>query len=343
MSAEDHPPGADALVGDGAPALDVDPPAAEVRVARSSMQLSGLAIVLSACAPEKPADSGEGVDHTPVDSGTPVETVRLATFNIEWLTADPLDGDMRRNDVDHAMITDLIEHIDADVLLLQEVEGDAAVELLGLPSHYSWETGTTGWSQNLVLVWRADRVSVTGIDELNLPSVSGASKEPLTAKVTAGALSFTVAGIHHAAFTDNESARERLEQAQDLVTWIDDTLPDVYAGEASDNVVVLGDFNDTFEGLNTSYPSLPVFEDAGFVFTTRATDSYTQISYASLIDHIALSADLSASWSEDGTPGGCHIEAHDQTSPWSDYTGGYRNTQNISDHRPVWIDLTLPR
>ena len=289
---------------------------------------------------EKPGETGAPYSGTPLDTGTAAETVRLATFNIEWLTADPLDGDMRRNDVDHAMITDLIEHIDPDVIVLQEVEGDAAVELLGLPSSFSYETSSTGWSQNLVLAWRSDRVSVTGIDELNLPSTSGASKEPLTAKVTAGALSFTVVGIHHAAFTDAESARQRLTQAEELLDWVDDTLPNTHAGAASDNVVVLGDFNDTFEGLNATYPSLDAFEAAGFVFPTRVADTFSQISYESLIDHIALSADLSAQWSEDS---GCHIEAHDRTSPWSDYSGGYRNTQNISDHRPVWIDLTLPR
>jgi len=293
-----------------------------------------------ACTAPKSTDSASEYRGTPLDTGEPVETIRLATFNIEWLTADPLDGDMRRNDTDHAMITELIEHMEPDVLVLQEVEGDTAMEHLALPDRYAWETTTSGWSQNVVLVWRTDRVSVTGIDELNLPSTSGASKEPLTAKVTAGALSFTVAGIHHAAFTDAESARERRTQAEELVAWIQDTLPDVHAGDASENVVVLGDFNDTFEGLNASFPSLDPFEAAGFVFATRRANTFSQISYASLIDHIALSEGLASSWADDA---GCQIEAHEQTPPWSDYSGGYRNTQNISDHRPVWIDLTLPQ
>ena len=70
----------------------------------------------SGCSGAKPADSADGYTGPALDPEFTAETVRLATFNIEWLTADPLEGNMRRNDVDHGMITDLIEHIAPDVL-----------------------------------------------------------------------------------------------------------------------------------------------------------------------------------------------------------------------------------
>ncbi len=316
-------------------------------MARLSFPLFIVSVALFVgCSAGKEGDSADSYAGTPLDTGstgTAPETLRLATFNIEWLSVDPLEFDMRRNDVDHGMIADLIEHISPDVMVLEEIEGDGAMNHLDLPSKYSWAAGDTGWSQNVVLLWRNDRVSLTDIDELNLPGSSGANKEPLTAVVTAGELSFTVVGIHHAAFTDADSSRDRLTQAQELVDWTADTLPDLHPGAASDNIVIMGDFNDSFEGLNPAYPSLDAFRSGGFVFATEAADTYSQISYESLIDHIALSPDLAEHWSADDSPGGCHIEAHDITSPWSDYTGGYRNTQNISDHRPVWIDITVPR
>ena len=206
----------------------------------------------------KSGDSADGYTGPVLDPEFTAETVRLATFNIEWLTADPLEGNMRRNDVDHGSITDLIEHIAPDVLVLQEIEGDEGLAHLNLPDKYAWAISTSGWSQNIALVWRQDRVSMTGLDELNLPSTSGASKEPMSGKVTVGALSFMVVGVHHAASDDNQSSRERAVQARELVEWVDDTLPDVQSGAASDNVVILGDFNDTFEGITpTSPPSMP--------------------------------------------------------------------------------------
>ena len=299
--------------------------------------------VASGCTSPKGRETSDGYAGTPLETDPPIETIRLATFNIEWLTADPLEGNMRRNDVDHAMVTDLIEHISPDVLVLQEIEGEDGLAHLELPDHYAWAISTSGWSQNIALVWRQDRVSMTGLDELNLPSTSGASKEPMTGKVTIGALTFLVVGIHHAASDDNASSRERAVQARELVEWVDDTLPDVHAGVASDNVVVMGDFNDTFEGINPTIPSLDPFFSAGFVFASEAAETYSLPSYRSLIDHIALSPSLAEHWSADGESGGCTVETHDITPPWSDYTDGFRDRQNISDHRPVWIDLTVPR
>jgi len=285
----------------------------------------------------KAADSGSSAwVGEPFDSGIPAQTVRVGTFNIEWLTADPNDGDMRRNDVDHAMIVDLIDSFDPDVLALQEVEGDTALAHLPLDDHWSWSIGSTGWSQNVAILWRSDRVSVTNIREITLPHTDGAEKEPHVVEVSAGGFDFTFVGVHHAAFSDSESSRERAYQASELVDWLSDTLPDTVSGTAADHIVVAGDYNDTFGGINSAYPSLEAFTDAGFTFATSGAAMGTQLSYDSVIDHVALSPAMADRWSE---ADGCHIEAHDQTSPWSDYEGGYRSTQNISDHRPVWIDL----
>ena len=303
------------------------------------MNRACLALFLSLGCTSKAADSGSSSwTGEGFDSGTPAQSVRVATFNLEWLTADPTEGDMRRNDVDHAMIVDLIESFDPDLITLQEVEGDAALAHLPFGNHWSWAVGDTGWSQNVVVLWRSDRVSVTNIREITLPNTDGAEKEPHVVEVSASGLDFTFVGVHHAAFTDADSSRNRLDQATELVDWLADTLPDTVSGTAADHIVVAGDFNDTLDALNDGYPSLDAFTDAGFTFATEAASEGTHVDYDSVIDHIVLSAAMASRWNE---AEGCHVVPHDRTSPWSDYEGGYRNTQNISDHRPVWVDLVV--
>lgn len=278
---------------------------------------------------------------TPFDSAAPAQTLRVGTFNIEWLTVDPDGADsggMRRNDVDHGMIVNLIDSFSPDVLVLQEVEGEAGLDHLSLDSPWAWSVGHTGWSQNVVVLWRSDRVSVTNIREITLPRTDGAEKEPYVVEVSAGGLDFTLVGIHHAASSDADSSRERAYQARDLVDWLSDTLPDTVSGTAADHIVVAGDFNDTFDAINGAYPSLDAFSEAGFTFASKAATMGTYVDYDSLIDHIALSPAMAPRWLESD---GYNVVAHDQTTPWSDYSGGYRDTQNISDHRPVWIDLVV--
>lgn len=296
-----------------------------------------------ACSPPTKDSASPGTSSGGDDAGaTDVQDrLRLGTFNIEWLTADPLDGDMRRNDVDHQMIVSLIDEMDVDIMVLEEIEGEAALAHLPFASTWSMAVGETGWSQNIAMVWRNDRVSVSNIRELNLPSTSGASKEPFAARVSMGDLSFTLLGIHHAAFTDAESSQERNLQAIELVDWVTARLPDEESGDFGDNVVVAGDFNDTFDGLNSTWRSLDVFLDGGFTFVSTATDGYTNIDFQSLIDHVALRGPIAERWSP--SEQGCTIMAHDEISPWSDYTGGYRDTQNISDHRPLWTDIPVVR
>ena len=54
--------------------------------------------------------------------------LQLGTFNADWLTAD-LPGDFTlRNEVDLSMMASLITAMDIDLLALQEVDGDEAME-----------------------------------------------------------------------------------------------------------------------------------------------------------------------------------------------------------------------
>lgn len=312
-----------------------------------------LLLSLAGCTPKETpgegavdwGDSGatdETGDHGPYDDPA---TIQLATFNVQWLTEDPL-FETRRNDVDHGMIRSLITEHGLDLIMLQEVEGEAGMAHLDLPSQWSWTAGETGWSQNIVLLWRNDLFVVEDVREVDLPSTENPSKLPLVARVrtTAGDLALTVIGIHTKPFTDDENAAYRYTQQAELAQWVSGELPDLFDGDYADNVAILGDYNDTFEGLNAGWKSIePIENGLGYTLATHTATTHTQVDYDSLIDHIALSPALASRWTEAGQEGGAHIIAHDELSPWSDYTGGYRDQQNISDHRPVWLYLATGR
>lgn len=311
--------------------------------------------LLSGCTPEPPSktDWGEqagGADTGALDNNplTSASFAQIASFNAEWLadhyttTATERDDFQPRLAADYEMMRSLILAYDLDVIGLQEVEGDGAMELLGLPSRYAWVSGDTGWSQNLVIVYRSDRFTLENIRQVRLPSNSGAARAPLVGELRSrdGTLGFTLVVVHNNPYEDLNEARLRARQVEELVDWLSDELPDTAADDLGDQVIVLGDFNDSFVGINPSVPSLgPLEQRAGLQMASRNTTGFSYISFQSLIDHIALSPTLVERWTDRDDPEGFHPIAHDELEPWSSYTDGYRGVPNISDHRPVWVQL----
>jgi endonuclease/exonuclease/phosphatase family metal-dependent hydrolase len=285
-----------------------------------------------------PEDTGE-VWVVPPEYSDP-SRLQVGTFNVDWLWASYEGGYYPRNAVDYAMVARLFSGFDLELVALQEVNGDAAMALLELPREWSWTLGSSGWSQNPGLLWRNDRVRVENVREIALDCNEWPSKDPVAADVTAidGDLAFTVIVVHSKPYADNSDAEHRYTQAEQLHAWITEELAlEEHRAPFHDHVLVAGDFNDAFTPLNSTWPSLAVFEDdPWFTFLTREAEDYSQIPYRSLIDHLAVSEPLLEAWERPEEGPGCPIIAHDQISPWSDYDGGFSGDQNISDHRPVW-------
>ena len=266
--------------------------------------------------------------------------LQLGTFNADWLTAD-LPGDFTlRNEVDLSMMASLITAMDIDLLALQEVDGDEAMDALDLPEPWTWVRGETGWSQNQVLLYRADRVVLTDVREVRLPSNDFPSKDPLVAEVEVleSDLSFTVVALHLNPYVQWSEARYRAEQVRELALWLDGLGP---VDPPGGPVAVLGDLNDTLDGLNDELDTLQPLEDR-YTFATADTDEYTNVPFRSQIDHLALDDTLEALRHAAGTTEGVQVVRHDRLEPWSLYQGGWDDTQNVSDHRPVYVDLRLP-
>ena len=300
-------------------------------------------------APPSTTDWGDAKSGDTAAADRPT-TARIASFNAEWLadhyttTATERDDFQPRVEADYAMLQSLIVANEIDVLGLQEVEGDAAMQLLGLPASWSWVVGDTGWSQNLVIAWRSDRFDLQGLRALPLDANTGAARDPLVAELRHrdGQLGFTLVVVHNNPYEQTAEARMRQAQVRELAAWVESGLPDEEPSDIAGQRIILGDFNDTFEGINPSLPSLDALDGvAGLRFASRQTTASSYIPYASLIDHIVLSPSLVARWDGATDPEGLGVIAHDQIEPWSSYTDGSRGVPNISDHRPIYVDLRL--
>lgn len=309
------------------------------------------ALCAAACAPENrlelppaPTDPCAG-DHDTLPR--PGDTryrqagyLQLASFNVDWLWAEYGGGFSPRNAVDYRMIGELIVDYDLDLLALQEINTGAALSLLELPPRYKWVVGTTGWSQNLAVLYRADLMALGPTQEIHLPGTEYPSKDPLRVEVRPhGGTPFTLIVVHLHPYGDAASAAYRRKQIQELRAWIAQNLPADASGGR--RVVLAGDFNDTVTGLDPSQPGLALLlGDPDYRHASAACQAYTEISFRSIIDHIVISADLAPRHRGPCGAGGCWVVPFDLLPPYSNYTGGQGGTQNISTHRPLWIYLT---
>ena len=298
-----------------------------------------------ACSPPSADDTGaDGADAGDGVEPGPLQPLRVASFNANWLWATPGSGEVRRNATDYEMVGRLLTDNGLELVGLQEIDGAVALNQLRLEGDWEWITGRSGWNQRVAIAWRDDLLQVSNVYEVQLPSFEGSNKQPLFGEVRSrtGDLSFLFVVVHHKPYNDPDSAQERFDQAAELHAWLRDTAPSVVSEPIfAENIVLLGDFNDTFAGINPDWPSLDVFtSDPGWDFATAYTSHYTQISYQSQIDHIALSAPLMDSWVDARSDAGVEVIPHEQLEPWSNYPGGYNDPEpTISDHRPVWLRM----
>lgn len=272
------------------------------------------------------------------DAAPPAPPLHVGTFNIDWL-ADTYESEYTpRLAADYAMITALLVETGVDVFGLQEIEGDGALELLGLPADYAWAVGRSGWSQNPAILYRHDRVEVADVREIHLPGTDFPSKDPLAARVRArdGALAFTLVVVHLNPFANTEDTTYRHHQITELHRWLTAGLDDAPPPEPP--VIIVGDFNDTHQGIHRTIDTLtPLETDPRFVFVEDDCPGSTQTRYESRIDHLIIDATLADHLAEPA----CVLDRFDERAPYADYPGGYRDRPNISTHRPLWMTLRV--
>lgn len=309
------------------------------------IQLVPLALLLVGLAcrePNVPADTpdagGQAADAAPAPTearddlvpaiGTP-EALDIATWNIE---------NFPQQDGTALLAAGLILSLDLDLIGVQEIaDVDAFAELMGyLPGYdaiLSTDTYSDGSYQKVGFIFRAALLEPGPIDLLYTSDWYEFPRPPLEVQFTvndpqsgAPVLDFTAIVVHLKAGTDQED-RDRRRAAMSL---LDGYIRAQMAGAGDDQVVLLGDFNESFETAAALGVWAPVMDNPDIYdlhTEDLPADEFSFVPWERLLDHVVTTDPLTGGAS-----------THTEIAPLEMQINGY--TVSVSDHRPVITSVT---
>lgn len=285
-------------------------------------------------------DAGAPFDAGPVPTGYPAprsdlvdrvgrdDAIDIATWNIE---------NFPQSETTASVVADLITSLDLDVIAVQEIRNVTAFDELvaRLPKHkgaLSPHTYSNGTYQKVGFIYRDDLVSLTNVTQLFQGSGYEFPRPPLqaTLKVLGTDVELTIIALHLKAGLDSEDIERRAISIEMLASHV----VNMVTGPADDEVLILGDYNETVTNSFGRDVLSPILEDSNFRFLTEAlatSGTATFLPSNVMLDHIvtttALDDDLIGS-------GGAKVPALEVQL--TTYRG------NVSDHLPVVISLPVP-
>lgn len=259
-------------------------------------------------------------------------TIRIATFNIEWL-GDGIDDRKNRTESDYERIADVIRKIDADVIGVQEIENEQALlKVMTFLPGYSYIMGNTGWIQNPAVIYKNDINVKYIMDYSPLAVKDNKTRSGLWVKVKKGNFDFYMMVVHFKSTSsfDNtpelrtESFQLRQQQAKVLRKWADSL---VNSG-AEQDIIVVGDFNDNPNRTNMRNLEYLV-NDGEFTFITKDLTSCKNPRW-DLIDHVAVNRSAKNRYVS-----GSEFVYNFFQSYWE------YQSEMISDHCPVMVSFEI--
>lgn len=278
-----------------------------------------------------PIDAGTGIDGYPpphngvVPAVGSAATLDIACWNIENFPATAETP---------GLVADLITSLDLDLIVVEEIASVAAFDELiaRLPEHeavLSSHRYTPTSYQKVGLIYRS-AVATVGPEELLFVSDDYGFPRPLLkVPVTVGALTFDVIGLHLKAGTAPEDAARRTSAARTLDAYLRAQID----GGGEDEVIVLGDYNETIDTTNGRQVLAPLLDETRYQFRNAAAVAAGEHSFVPsgrVIDHVLTTVGL------DGEAG-----AAAAVIPHLDVQ--YPRYQTlISDHLPVVLSMPMP-
>lgn len=315
----------------------------------SSLVVAVLVYAPLACAPSSLPDAGAPAsdagptpdeDAGPVDTGYPPPrddlvdrvgsdaTLDIATWNIEnfpALSETP------------SLVADLITSLDLDVIAVQEIRDAEAFEevVQRLPKHkgaLSPHTYGDGTYQKVGFLYREDLVTLTNVSTIFQGSGYELPRPPLqaTLKVTGTDAELTLIAVHLKAGLGDEDIARRADSIEILAGHINSLVD----GPADDEVLLLGDFNETVDNDFGREVLSPILDDDTFRFQTEtlaAQGTATYLPAQVMLDHMVTTRALDDELA--GATGPTVPDLEGQVP-------GYRD--DVSDHLPVIISLPMP-
>ncbi len=238
--------------------------------------------------------SGDAGWRLPVDDLVPpvgsAATLDLAAWNIENLPA---------SDDTVALVADLITSLRLDVIVVEEVASVAAWDELvaRLPEHVgtlSPHRYTATSYQKIGVLYREDEVTASAGEMLFTTSSYAWPRPAWLVHLTArDGLTFDLVGVHlKAGGADDDRARRRLA-VRDLDAWMRAQVD----GGGEDQVIVLGDYNETLEAeqggagaIDDVLAPLLLAPERYRFRTAEVSDQASFIPSGRVIDHILTTA-----------------------------------------------------
>jgi len=275
----------------------------------------------------KPRDTNDlGVEEfeNPFADVSKDETFNVATWNIEWFgnsSNGPDNTELQFNNVKQ-----VIETMDLDLYALQEISNvQEFYRLVDSLDEYSGFIANYGQTQKVAYLYKT-----SVIDSISSGYVATASRWAngrfpfmfeFDATINGETRRIRSINFHAKAFASQSDYDQRVTDAAELKIYTD-------SRKSTDNLIILGDFNDdviesTWAGLTSPYQ--PFHDDPDYTIVTRTLSEMGFTSYRSIsnIDHIVINSGLFP----DYLYGSEQIEN-------TGYIGSYLTT--TSDHYPVW-------
>lgn len=227
-----------------------------------------------------------GCGNTPATSED--STVTIGTFNIAWL-GDGIRDRKDRTEADYQQIADVIKETGADLLGLQEIENEQALErLLKYLPDYSFLIGEKGRQQNLAVLFKKGiQVKLIG-EYIPLIIEKRRTRPALIIEARKGNFDWLMMVVHlkSTSHWDNtpekkiKSRELRLQQAQKISFWADSIL----GLNKEMDLIITGDFND-YPNRMKDRCMKSIVDNESLIFITEGMTSCKKKTWK-LIDHI---------------------------------------------------------
>lgn len=284
--------------------------------------------------------AGAKADPEPAPTAAPSGTLKLATWNIEWLHSEPGQGKKPRTEADYEVLKRYAKALDADVIAVQEIDGHKAIERVFDRADYSYHFETRASDQRVGLLVKKGLKVKRHPDLKALQVGSPRLRMGVDLTVTQGARSTRVLAVHLKSGCwgspfkgplrpgERADACEALKaQTPVLKAWADERRQERVP------FVLMGDFNrrlanddDLWRGIQAD-PKRPDLKAP----TTSERSRCWGGKYPEYIDHIALSTQA-ASWQLPGSFKQLIYSKEDERE----------HKEALSDHCPISL-IVRPR
>ena len=260
------------------------------------------------------------------------ETLKIGTFNIEWL-GDGIDDNKPRNDAEIQQIADIIASSGMEIIAVQEIENEVALaRIVERMDGFRLKVADQRGKQKLGIIYR-DYITVNEIGEYEPLSLEGKTRTGYIVEAKKDDYELLMLIVHLKAtsrFDSTEALRiesrmMRHAQAEIISNWADSLLNIAGIKEFT----VLGDFNDYPTRIH-NVTLEPIINNENLHFLTSGLRSCKNPMIWFLIDHIVVSTATKKRF----VPNSVFI--YDFHSMLSD-----EEAAQVSDHCPVSVRLRI--